>query len=213
MTSHPLRLLILMSTACLLIACKAEKVQVRLDGDALVRAASGTPGTVDFEAVVAEKYTTVDEEKRSTINALTEKITTFFPDADVDVSIGTDEYEIEIDGTLTLANAQPASGAPWYVSATPATDGDGIRVELLPSRTFGSFDAAVETINSMLGPDEAQPVEFRFTAASGTVIAGGALMDGQPQGIVRIPMKGQTIKLLFKDGIWDDTSGTFLYIP
>lgn len=213
MNLRPLRLLIPVFATFLLFACKAEKVEVKLDGQAIVNAANGTPGWVDFEAVVGEKYTTVDEEKRTLINSVSEKILSYFPDVDVDSNIGADEYEIEIEGTLALSAAIPEAGAPWYVSAVKAADGEGILVQLLPSKTYGSFDNEIENLNSMLGPDEFQPVEFRFTAQSGTVITGGAIVDGRPTGIQRIPMTGQTIKLLFKDGIWEDISGSFLYLP
>lgn len=65
----------------------------------------------------------------------------------------------------------------------------------------------------MLAPDQFQPVEFNFTAPSGTVIVGGAIIDGLPIGIARISMNGQSIKMLFKDGVWEQTSGSFLYLP
>jgi hypothetical protein len=204
---------VLLASVLALAACKAEKVDISLDAAMIQAAANGTAGEVEFEASVGERYTTVDPEKRAQIDAVQSLIQQFFPDADIELDIASDEYEIEVEGTLAISSGTPSSGAPWHVSATPATDGPGIIVQLLPSAAFPSFEAALQEINFMLGPDTAQPVEFRFTASSGTVIVGGAIVDGMPTGVARIPMTGQTVRMLFEEGIWDELSGTFLYIP
>lgn len=203
----------LMTTLLALVACKAEKVEISLDSAMILAAADGHVGTVSFEAAVGEQYATVDDEKRALIESVTSLIEKYFPDADVDVDIGTDEYEIEVEGNLSVSSASPTTGAPWHVSATQATDGEGVVVRLLPSAPFVSFLAELQEVNMMLGADEYQPVEFSFTAPSGTVLVGGAIVDGMPIGVARVPMNGQTIKMLFKDGIWEKTAGTFVYIP
>jgi|GEM_PF-2668175 hypothetical protein len=208
-----LRKVSLLAALVLLAACKAEKVEVSLDSAIILAAAEGSPGEVAFEATVGEKYATVDAEKRALIESVKSLIKKYFPDADVDVDIGSNEYEIEVEGLLAVSNTSPSSGAPWHVSATRANDGEGIVVQLLPAASFDAFAAELQKVNFMLGPDEYQPVEFRFTAPSGTVLVGGAIVDGIPTGIGRIPMTGQTIKMLFKDGVWDQTAGAFLYVP
>lgn len=207
------RKFLLITALLALAACKAEKVEISLDSAMILAAADGQAGTVSFEATVGEQYTTVDDEKRALIESVTSLIEKYFPDADVDVDIGSDEYEIEVEGNLSVSSASPTSGAPWHVSATSAPDGEGVVVQLLPSAPFGSFQAELQEVNIMLGADEYQPVEFSFTAPSGMVVVGGVIVDGIPTGVARIPMNGQTIKLLFKDGVWEQTAGTFLYVP
>jgi hypothetical protein len=208
-----LRKVLLLALPLALAACKAEKVEISLDADVILAAADGKAGAIEFEATVGEKYATVDDEKRAMIGAVTSLIERYFPESEVDVDIGSDEYEIEVEGVLSVSDARPASGAPWHVSATKATDGDGVVVRLNPTDSFQAFEAELQDVNIMLGPDEFQPVEFTFTAPSGTVIVGGAIVDGMPTGIARIAMRGQTIKMLFKDGVWEQTAGAFLYVP
>ena len=200
-----------MIVAVLLTGCRAEKVEVRLTAEEIVAAANGQTASVGFETEVGERYTKVDSEKRAMIDAVAKLIEAKFPGADVEVDIGSDEYAIEIKGDVALSSSDPGQGAPWYISAQKV--GDAISVSLLPSDRFGSFKTDMEALNTMIGPDEYQPVEFRFTASSGRVLVGGAYIDGVPTGFAEIPMSGQTVKMLFKGGVWEETSGTFLYIP
>lgn len=206
------RILLLMALVPL-AACKADKVEVKLDSDVVVAAAEGTAGEASFDATVGERYATVDAEKRALIESVKSLIQKHFSGADVDVDIGSKEYEIEVEGTLVVSNIGSSASAPWYVSSTRATDGEGIVIQLLPAASFGAFKAELQDVNIMLGPDEYQPVEFRFTASSGMVVVGGAIVDGVPTTVARIPMTGQTVKMLFKDGVWEQTAGGFLYIP
>ncbi len=208
-----MRKLLVLAAMVSLAACKAEKVEISIDSGTILAAADGKVGEVSFEAVVGEQYATVDDEKRALIGSVESLIQKYFSGADVDVDIGSNEYEIEVEGILSVSNSKPASGAPWHVSATHATDGDGVVVQLLPTGSFGAFEAELQKVNFMLGPDEYQPIEFSFTAPSGTVLVGGAIVDGVPSSVSRIPMTGQTIKMLFKDGVWEQTAGAFIYIP
>jgi hypothetical protein len=204
---------LLIAAAILLTACKAEKVEVSLDANVIVTAVGGTDESVEFEAVVGEKFTKVDSEKRDLIASVESVITEYFPNSEVDVNIGADEYEIEVQSSLIVSKNQPTSGAPWYISSTQSADGEGILVQLIPSQSFEKFSSDIKDVNIMLGPDEFQPVEYRFTAASGTVIVGGAIVDGVPMNIARIKMTGQRVKMQFKDGIWEQAAGAFIYIP
>jgi hypothetical protein len=213
MELNDLRKVMLLTALVSLAACKAEKIEISLDSEVILAAADGKTSEVSFEAAVGEQYATVDAEKRALIESVKTLIEKYFSGADVDVDIGSDEYEIEVEGVLEISNISPSSGAPWHVSASPAKDGEGVVVQLLPAGSFGAFEAELQKVNFMLGPDEYQPVEFSFTAPSGTVLVGGAIVDGIPTGVVRIPMTGQTIKMLFKDGVWEQTAGTFLYLP
>ena len=213
MTATVARLVFLTVAMMALSACKAEKIEVDLNSDLVIAASTGIVGDAGFEATVGEQYTTVDDEKRALIENVRSKIEKYFPEADIEVDIGADEYEIQVEGRLVVAMNGASSGAPWYVYAAKATDGDGILVQLLPSESFKSFNSEIQDVNSMLAADEVQPVEFRFTAPSGTVIVGGAIIDGKAVGVTRIPMNGQTIKMLFKEGVWEQTSGSFLFVP
>ncbi|MFN0115464.1 MAG: hypothetical protein ACKVPY_12380 [Paracoccaceae bacterium] len=208
-----MRKALLLTALAVLAACKAEKVEISLDSGMIVAAADGVASEVSFEATLGEQYSTVDDEKRAQIESVKSLIEKYFPGVEVNVDIGSDEYRIEVDGSLAVSKASPSSGAPWHVSATRATEGEGIVVQLLPAASFGSFKAELQEVNMILGADEYQPVEFNFTAPSGIVLVGGAIVDGFPTGIARIPMNGQTIRMLFKEGVWENTSGTFLYIP
>lgn len=207
------RAILLTSGLALLSACKAEKVEISLDSATVVAAAQGQSGEADFETSVGERYTTIDDEKRALIGSVQSKFEKYFAGADIEVDIGSDEYEIDLEGSLPVSATQPSTGSPWYVSCTPAPDGKGVIVQLLPSGTFEGFAAELEEVNSMIGPDKYQPVEFRFTAQTGTLIFGGAIVDGVPTGLARIEMNGQTVKMLFSEGVWEQTSGTFLYLP
>lgn len=195
--------------AFLLAACKAEDVTVRLTGEQVVAAAAGQPSAAPFKAELGESSTTLDPERRAMITGIAALLPAHFPGVEVDTDIGADEWAIEVEGTLPVG--EPA-GTPWHVATQPQPGG-GILVSLQPAGGFDAFVAAMEAINSTIGPDAAQPVQFRFTAATGRVMVGGVVIDGEPVGFATIPMTGQTLRLMFEDGVWDDTPGAFLYLP
>ena len=201
----------LMVAAVLMAGCKADKVEVKLTAEEIIAAANGQSTSVGFETEVGERYAKVDSEKRAMIDAVAKLIEANFLGADVEVDIGPDEYVIQVKGDIALSSSDSGQGAPWYVSTQKS--GNAISVSLLPSSRFKSFKADMQAVNIMIGPDEYQPVEFRFTATSGRVLVGGTFLDGVPTGFAEIRMTGQTLKMLFKDGVWEGTSGTFLYIP
>ena len=197
----------------LLAGCKAQKVEVHLIGDDLIAASTGHNLTTNFEAEIGEESTTIDDPKRAMIDRITALLPKYFPDADQTVEIGGDAYSIRLAGSLPLADGRPADGTPWFVQARKSTDGPGIVVSLEPSASYGNFKAEMQQIDAMISPDEYHPLEFQFTASSGTILVGGAMIDDKSVGIARIPMSGQTVNMLFENGVWDETSGTFIYIP
>ena len=192
-------------------ACKAEKVEIKITPDDIISAADGKPVMVEFETTVGEKYTKIDDEKRSTIKSVETMIVKYFPDAEVEVEFGSDEYSITITGEIAVANAEPKEGAPWYVTATKITPEGGIFVSLQPSSSFDAFDAELQGINLMLGPDKFQPVTFKVKGDKGRITAGGVYVDGVPSTLAFIDLKGERVSLLFDEGVWTKTAGGFLF--
>ena len=207
------RVAILLSTALLLAACKAEEIEIKLSGEDVVAAAAGESVMVEFEAEFGERFTTVDDEKREMLEAIRISLQRYFPEADIELSIGSDGYSFDLEGEVLVSNQTPDQGTPWYVSAVIDSDGTGILVSLQPSATFGPFKNELEDINSMIGPSEFQPVEFRFSADRGTVLVGGAYVDGRAEPFASLPMAGDTKRMRFSGGVWEDTGGGFLYLP
>ncbi|HSF63287.1 MAG TPA: hypothetical protein VLA78_02795 [Paracoccaceae bacterium] len=199
--------------ALTLAACTAEEVEITLSAADVARAAQGAPVTVAFEAELGEDNVTFDDDKRAMIDGLVRAVETHFPGAAVDLRIGPDDYRITVEGTLPLAPAAPAAAAPWFLQVSPAALDGALRVELATTPGFAAFDAALRDLNAIMGPDAFQPVTFRLSGPGARVIAAGAWVDGRPVTAEVIALTDRPIRLLYEDGIWEDTGAGFLILP
>lgn len=197
-----------------LTACKADRVRVDLNEESIVSAAAGQPGKVGFFALIEEKHTKIDDEKRALIKSVEASISKFFKGSEVDVSIEVDGYTIEVEGELDIAAAFSQGATPWYVSVRPA-DGfpDGLLVSLEPGSTFDSFSKEIRDIEFMFAPDRFQPVEFRLRAEDAEIIVGGAVLNGEPVSLKSVKLSSNRATLSFSDGIWDNVAPGFVFKP
>lgn len=196
-----------------LAGCQAEDIEIEMTASELLAAFSGTDQSLEFEATVGEKYTKVDDEKRATIEQISQGLTEFFPDADIEIDIENDGYEIEIEGTITVSETAPATGAPYFVKVAEGPLPGSILVTLEPSQTFANFKAELSDINFMLSPDEFQGAKFKVEGAGEKILVFGAYVDGRPTTVAAYELSSQDIRLKVGDGIWKKTAAGFLLLP
>jgi hypothetical protein len=196
-----------------LAGCQAEDIEIEMNASDLLAAFSGTDQSLEFEATVGEKYTKVDDEKRTTIKQISQGLTEFFPDADIEIDISNDGYEIEIEGSIAVSRTAPATGAPYFVKVAEGPLPESILVTLEPSQTFASFKAELSDINVMLSPDEFQGAEFKVDGAGEKILVFGAYVEGRPTTVAAHELGSQDVRLEVSDGIWKKTAAGFLLFP
>jgi len=196
-----------------LAACRAERVEVDLTTDAIVLAAAGNAQRVPFSAVVGEVDTAIDADKRALIASIESVLKRGFPDATVTADIREDQYWLTVTGDLALAAGPPASGAPWYIAARANPADGSILVQLDITDTFGAFNADLDRLDAMIAADPYHPIRYRVSGTGGTIVAGGAEVDGALVQAAVIPVAGAQVMLGFAGGPWDATGGGFLYFP
>ncbi len=196
-----------------LAACQADEVEIKISSDDILKAIAGESIYIDFEAEVGEDYTTVDDEKRDVISQVANLLARYFPDADVETDIGSNEYTIDLDGEIMLSTTAPLNEAPWYVAVDEMDQMEGYLVSLQPTQSFDGFNGALENINFMLGPDEYQQVKYRISGDRGSIIFGGGYLDGRAVTAEKVPLDGQKFTLKFEEGVWKSAGGGFIYIP
>jgi hypothetical protein len=188
-----------------LAACQAEDIEIEMSADALLDAFNGKTVTLEFEATVGEQYTQVDDDKRLMIENIKKEITSFLPDADIELDIGSNEYEIEIEGRIVAATEAPSSGAPYFVKVSEGPLDNSVLVTLEPSGTFPEFAAALRNINLMVSPDEFQGAEFKLKGDGQKVLVFGSYIDGEPITVQNIELSDQWRRVDMKENIWTKT--------
>jgi len=200
----------LLMSSYLLVACQAQEVEIKLSAEEIYAAYEGDTVSIDFEAKVGERYTQVDEEKRSTIESVTDKLVTHFPDADIEVDISSDEYEIEIEGQLIVAQRAPNSGAPYYIKVSESPITNFLLVTLEPSETYAKFAGALSDVNMMLKPDQFQGAKFKIKGSGEKIVFFGSYLSGNPTTIGSEMLSSKSVTVEMKEAIWQKTSVGFL---
>ena len=199
--------------AALLAACQAKEIEIKLSTEDLRTAANGEAVQVSFEAAVGERYTTVDDEKREDIEKVTLALEKFLPNADIEVDFSGDGYTIEIEGELTVSNAKPPTGAPYFVSVVGGPLEGSLLITLETSGTYLEFAKEFKAINAMLKPDEFQPVEFKLKGDGDIALVAGGYVDGRPINFKAYDLSSKRTNISFSDGIWKKAAAGFVLLP
>ena len=110
-------------SALTLAGCKPD-VDFKISTEDLVEVATNEASKmISFDARIENKYTTVDDEKKAEVEAISAIISNYFDEVEVDVSYGGTGFEIEIEGELELVSTGSSNKAPWYFSVIDAGAG------------------------------------------------------------------------------------------
>ena len=202
--------LVVLSTLSL-TACKPD-VDVKLSTEDLIEVANtGASQLVSFDARIEEKYTTIDDEKRAEVKAISQIIETYFEDSEVDVTYGSSGFEIEIEGELELVSNGSSVKAPWYFSVSKGEDGQHL-VSQKRSAVWDAFARELKGVSFMAAPKEFLPVNIKLKNEGGALYVGGAVLDGEfLPGFAEIALDGSRVNLNFDGDHWENAPAAFLF--
>lgn len=195
-----------------LVGCKKD-IEVKIDeSDVLAVYAGDGPKFIEFEATMGESFTTIDDEKKSEVEAIAAVLQEYFPDSEIDIEYGSNEYEIEVEGEVAMAQSPTGIQTPWYISIDASL---GLPQVSMAKTTFhADFSEEIEDINILADVNDYAAVTFKLKSGSGVLIAGGAVVDGEPLGgLSLLPISGPRTTVKFEGDHWKKGPPGFVFIP
>lgn len=201
-------ILLMTLTSTLLIACKAEVVELDIKTKDVFAAVDGEAGLIDFEAKFSN-FGELDEEARAQVEALENILSKFMEIDDFELETSDMGYEITLEGEMPITNKR--SDAAYYIHVSSSDIFDGYTfLELRTGDNFNNLSNQMSAINFILSPDEFHPTKIKLKGKDVQVLVPATEIDGKAylfyEGIVngRISMK-------FEGGVFDNIgAGLFL---
>ena len=122
-------------TSTLLIACKAEVVELDIKTKDVFAAVDGEAGLIDFEAKFSN-FGELDEEARAQVEALENILSKFMEIDDFELETSDMGYEITLEGEMPITNKR--SDAAYYIHVSSSDIFDGYT--FLELRTGDNFN-------------------------------------------------------------------------
>lgn len=196
----------------LLAACKPD-VDIKLSTKNIVEVAETNEGQlVPFSANIGNKYTKVDDKKKAEVEAIAAVIKKYFDDVEVDISYGAKGFQIEVEGELQLAVNSENITNPWFFAVSKPADGQYI-LKLQQTRSWNAFANELQKISFTAKPDNFLPVNLKIKNKGGTILVGGAILNGKHlSGFEKIDLDGSRINLNYDGDHWDNAPASFLFI-
>tara|TARA_B100000768_G_scaffold166392_1_gene169703 strand:+ start:518 stop:1117 length:600 start_codon:yes stop_codon:yes gene_type:complete len=192
----------------LLIACKAEIVELDIKAEDVFAAANGEESVVEFEAKFSN-FGELNEEARAQVEAL-ENILTKFMDIDGFEIENTDMgYDVVLEGEMPITNKKLDSTYYIHVSSSELFDGYTL-LELKTGDDFINLSNQMSAINFMLSPDEFHPTKIKLKGKNIQVIIPATEINGNAYLFYKDTINGK-ISMKFDGGVFDKIgAGLFL---
>ena len=200
-----------LATIAIVTACNPETEVTMSTSDIVNVGNSGITELVKFEASIVDKYTTMDEDKKNEVNAIASVIKKHFADSEVDINIGSQGFEIEVEGSIELTSGQDTNLNPWYLNVSKGNTGDYF-ITLEKSVTWDALSNDLKEISFMAAPDNYLPMRIKLKNDGGSLTVGGAILDGNMlSGYSKTSLDGNRVNLVFEGDHWKKAPMGFLY--
>ena len=201
-------ILLIALTGTMLIACKAEIVELDIKTKDVFAAVNGEDGLIDFEAKFSN-FGELDEEARAQVEALENILTKFMEIDDFELETTDMGYEITLEGEMPITNKKLDAAYYIHVSSSDIFDGYTF-LELRTGDNFNSLSNQMSAINFMLSPDEFHPTKIKLKGKDIQVIIPATEIDGEAYLFYKDTVNGK-ISMKFDGGIFNKIgAGLFL---
>jgi len=206
------RAFILGGIAVLLVACKADEVEIELDVQQLQAAANGADVMAEFEAVFSN-LGQLDNEQRAQVDAVRDILEQYMAIDDFELETTDTGFEVTIEGEIPFVDATRADHA-YFIAVSESSSLPGYhRVALQTGDDFTAMEGEMSAISFMLSPDAHHPTKFRVDGESTSLLAPAAEVDGRAYLLYDAPLEDR-IRLVQKDGPFDRVgAGFFIRLP
>ena len=201
-------ILLIALTGTMLIACKAEIVELDIKTKDVFAAVNGEDGLIDFEAKFSN-FGELDEEARAQVEALENILTKFMEIGDFELETTDMGYEITLEGEMPITNKR--LNAPYYIHVSSSDIFDGYTfLELKTGDNFNNLSNQMSAINFMLSPDEFHPTKIKLKGKDVQVLVPATEIDGKAHLFYEGVVNGR-ISMKFEGGVFDKIgAGLFL---
>jgi len=201
-------ILLITLTSTLLIACKAEVVELDIKTKNVFAAVDGEAGLIDFEAKFSN-FGELNEEARAQVEALENILTKFMEIDDFELETTDIGYEITLEGEMPITNKILDTAYYIHVSSSDIFDGYTF-LELKTGDNFNNLSNQMSAINFMLSPDEFHPTKIKLKGKDVRVLAPATEIDGKAYLFYEGDLNGR-ITMKFEGGVFDKIgAGLFL---
>ncbi|MDC1411961.1 hypothetical protein N8370_04455 [Amylibacter sp.] len=201
-------ILLIVVTSTLLIACKAEVVELDIKTKDVFAAVDGEAGLIDFEAKFSN-FGELDEEARAQVEALENILTKFMEIDDFELETTDMGYEITLEGEMPITNKRLDVAYYIHVSSSDIFDGYTF-LELRTGDNFNNLSNQMLAINFMLSPDEFHPTKIKLKGKDVQVLVPATEIDGKAYLFYEGVVNGR-ISMKFEGGVFDKIgAGLFL---
>ena len=150
-------ILLFLTSSILLIACKAEIVELDIKAKDVFAAANGEDGVIEFEAQFSN-FGELDEDARTQVEALENILTKFMEIDDFEIENTDMGYDVILEGEMPISNKKLDATYYIHVSSSELFDGYTF-LELKTGDDFNNLSNQMSAINFMLSPDEFHPTK------------------------------------------------------
>jgi len=201
-------ILLIALTGTMLIACKAEIVELDIKTKDVFAAVNGEDGLIDFEAKFSN-FGELDEEARAQVEALENILTKFMEIDDFELETTDMGYEITLEGEMPITNKRLDAAYYIHVSSSDIFDGYTF-LELKTGDNFNNLSNQMSAINFMLSPDEFHPTKIKLKGKDVQVLVPATEIDGKAHLFYEGVVNGRT-SMKFEGGVFDKIgAGLFL---
>ena len=201
------RALILGGAAIVLVACKADEVEVDLDVQQLQSAADGAEVMAEFEAVFSN-LGELDNEQRAQVDAVRDILEQYMAIDDFELETTDTGFEVTIEGEIPVIDAPRADHA-YFIAVSESASLPGYhRVALQTGDDFRAMEGEMSAISFMLSPDAHHPTTFRVDGESSSLLAPAAEVNGRAYLLYDAPLEDR-VRLIQKDGPFDRVGAGF----
>lgn len=172
------RIILLAAIAMLMMGCKADELELRIDLTQLRSAAAGNEVATPFKAVFTDSRplnTRQSAQVDDVWSALKEYVKiTDFQRENVDGGL-----RVTVEGEVPVRTTRSADDA-WFVSFTESTDFGGFhRVTLESGERFDALQETLASVNFALDLAEFHPTTIEITGRSSRLLAPAAVVEGE----------------------------------
>ena len=195
-------------SSILLIACKAEIVELDIKAKDVFAAVDGEDGVIEFEAQFSN-FGELDEEARAQVEALENILTKFMEIDDFEIENTDMGYDVILEGEMPISNKKLEATYYIHVSSSDLFDGYTF-LELKTGDDFNNLSNQMSAINFMLSPDEFHPTKIKLKGKDIQVIIPATEIDGEAHLFYKDTVNGK-ISMKFDGGVFNKIgAGLFL---
>ena len=202
------RVILLAVIATLLVGCKADELELRIDLTQLRSAAAGNDVVVPFKAVFTDSRP-LNTRQSAQVDDVWSALKEYVKIKDFERENVDGGLRVTVKGELPVRTTRSADDA-WFVSFTESTAFGGFhRVTLESGERFDALQQKLASVNFALDLAEFHPTTIEITGRASRLLAPAATVEGESHLIYDGPLDNP-LRIRQSGGAFEHTGPGFL---